>query len=125
MNNVQGARVLVVEDDYVIATDTMEMLRSAGAVPVGPFSWEDEALAFASDAANLLDLAILDVDLHGKPSYRVADALAARGVPVIFTTGFGTDALAPAYRGCPRLEKPVSDQALIAALRLQRGLDAG
>jgi FixJ family two-component response regulator len=123
MSEVRGRRVLVVEDDYVLATDLVEILRSAGALPVGPLGWEDEAVAFVSNAANLLDAAILDVDLHGKPSYQVADALSARGVPIVFTTGFG--ALDAAYRHHPRLEKPVSEQALLAALRRQDGGKTG
>jgi DNA-binding response OmpR family regulator len=124
MNGCQGWRVLVVEDDYVIATDMVALLRTAGALPIGPVGWEDEALAFVSNPANGLDLAILDVDLHGTPSYRVADALAARGVPTIFTTGFGSDALPAAYRGYPRLQKPVGEHALMAAIRLQDGRHA-
>ena len=117
MRTLQGCRVLVVEDDYVIATDLAEMLRSAGAHPVGPLGWADAALALASAPASALDLAIMDVDLHGGPSYVIADALTARHVPVIFTTGFGSEALAAAYRGYMRLEKPVSETALMQALR--------
>ncbi len=111
-----GCRVLVVEDDYVIAIDTVGMLEDAGAVPVGPVGWVAEALATASDPAVELDLAILDLDLHGTPSYPVADALAARGVPFVFTTGFSPDLIEPAYRGLVRLEKPVSAHALLRAL---------
>ena len=120
MEGLQGRRVLVVEDDYVIAADVVDMLAGAGAIAIGPVGWEDEALVLASDPATMLDLAILDVDLHGTPSYRVADVLLARGIPIVFTTGFNAEALDLAYRGYPRLEKPVNSRALLAALAAQR-----
>ncbi len=119
MSGLVGCRILVVEDDYMIGTDVVDMLTSAGAVPVGPVGRVAEALALAADGARPLDLAILDVNLHGVPSYPVADALIARGIPVVFTTGFSADAVDPAYRGHPRLEKPVSERALLQILRTQ------
>ena len=117
VKDLAGRRVLVIEDDYVIATDLVDMLSSVGAVPVGPIGRVDEALALASDQSVALDLAILDVDLHGTATYGVVDALTARGVPVVLTTGFSSDALDPAYRALPRLEKPVGQRALLALLR--------
>ena len=117
MTSLAGRRVLVVEDDYMIATDLVDVLAAAGAVPVGPAGWMEQALAVASDRAIRLDFAILDINLHGAPSYPVADALAARGIPVMFTTGFGADAVDPAYREHPRLEKPVSERALLQAIK--------
>lgn len=117
MSSLVGCRILVVEDDYMIGTDVVDMLTSAGAVPVGPVGRVAEALALAADGARPLDLAILDVNLHGVPSYPVADALIARGIPVVFTTGFSADAVEAAYRRHPRLEKPVSERALLQILR--------
>ena len=119
MDDLLGRQILVVEDDYVIASDLADMLRMAGAVPLGPFGREQEARAAARDLSRPIHAAILDVDLHGVPSYRVADALIARGVPLVFTTGFSVHELDPAYRHHPRLEKPVSERALLAALRLR------
>lgn len=118
-DSLRGRRILIVEDDYVIAADIADMLGKAGAEPVGPVGWEDEALALAMDANQALDLAILDIDLHGHASYRIADALIARGIPLVFTTGFSTEALELHYRHYPKLEKPVSERALLAALRAQ------
>ncbi len=119
MNLLAGRRVLVVEDDYVIATDTVGMLEEAGASPIGPIGWLDEALAVASDLDVQFDFAILDVDLHGVPSYQIADALQARGIPFVFATGFSLDAIGTAYSKYARLEKPVSERALLLALRAQ------
>ena len=76
----------------------------------------EDVLALLQADAGPRHLAVLDIDLHGEPSYPVADALAARGVRFVLTTGFSTDALHPAYRGCTRMEKPVSERGLLAAL---------
>ena len=123
MTTLEGCRVLVIEDDYIIAADIVDMLKMAAAVPVGPVGWEDQALALVRDAATRLDFAILDVDLHGIASYRVADALTARDIPFIFTTGFGAEALDTAYRHHPRLEKPVSEAALTQMLKARQAND--
>jgi hypothetical protein len=60
--------------------------------------------------------AVLDVNMHGRKTYPVADALAARGIRFVFTTGYGSDALDPPYRGYPRCDKPLDRMALLAAL---------
>lgn len=115
-----GMTVLVVEDDFFIASDTIDMLVTAGAATVGPFGWVEEALAAASNPDVALDFAILDVDLHGARTYQVADALTKRGVPFVFASGFGSDALGPAYRHHTRLEKPVNERALLALIHAAR-----
>ena len=107
-------RVLVVEDEYFIADDLCTVLRAHGARVVGPVGRGDEAVALL-DAAPV-DLAVLDIDLHGQPGYGVADALRARGVPFVFATGYGVDAIRGEYRDVPRWEKPYRYEALLAAL---------
>ncbi len=113
-----GKRILVVEDDYMIAYDMVDALRAAGAVPVGPVGRMGDTLKLLRTEA-ALDGAVLDVDLHGTPSYPIADALIANGVPFVFATGFSAEALDPAYRHHPRLEKPISERALAAILLAQ------
>ena len=115
---LQGRRVLVVEDDYLIAMDIVDILRSLDAIPVGPVSRLGDALALvqAKELELELEAAVLDLDLGGQASYAVADALAARAVPFVFVTGFLGEAIAPAYRVYLRVEKPVQPQALAAAL---------
>ena len=109
---LQGKRVLVVEDDYMIAFDMVDGLTAAGAVPVGPCGWIADALALLDRQAGQIDLAVVDVDLHGQPSYPVADVLIRMGVPFAFVTGFNGETLDLAYRDFPRFEKPVSVRTL-------------
>ncbi len=111
-----GRRILLVEDNYMIAMDMVATLREAGAALLGPASRLDQALALLHTSRDPPDFAVLDLDLHGVPSYPVADALIERGVPFLFTTGFNSDGIAARYRSYPRLEKPVRDRTLLAAL---------
>ena len=116
MKVLQGRRILVVEDEYLIAQDISDLLEGAGAVVAGPIGWLDEALSFIEAKGSTITHALLDVCLHDKMSYPIADALAARGVKFVFVTGYGAPALDPAYRDFPRCEKPVNLEAILAAL---------
>jgi CheY-like chemotaxis protein len=111
-----GRRILIVEDDYLIALGLSDILTQAGAEVVGPIGFVPEAVAFVEAQADSFDAAVLDVNMHGRKTYPVADALAVRGIRFVFTTGYGADALDPAYRGYPRCDKPVDRSALLAAL---------
>ena len=113
---LRNRRVLVVEDDFMIGDVLAEVLESQGAMVVGPIGRTGEALVAVQEQAPRLDVAVLDIDLHGERSYPVADALLSRGIPFVFTTGFNAEALAPAYRKHARLEKPLSGTALVAGL---------
>ena len=113
---MEGWRVLVVEDDFLVAQVLMDVLEEAGAVVLGPFGWLDEALDYVTRNGPLIDCAILDLNLHGAKSYPIADALAACNVPFTFATGYGADAVERAYAGYPRCQKPFSTTALLAAL---------
>ena len=106
----------MVEDDFLIGETLVEALQDQGATVVGPIGWVAEALTAIRDPASRFDVAVLDVDLHGRRSYPIADALAARGIPFVFTTGYDAGAVEPAYREHARLEKPLSATALIARL---------
>ena len=123
---LQDRRVLVVEDDYLIGDALSEMLQSVGAEVVGPIGWAAEALAAVQEEGFAVDIALLDVDLHGERSYRIADALMARGVPFVFTTGYHGDVVEPSYRGYPRCEKPLSSRILVETLAamLEKGVAA-
>ena len=111
-----GRRILVVEDEYLVALVLVELLEEAGAEVVGPVGWLEEAIALIEDGGEQLDAAILDVNLHGRKSYPIADALIARSVGFVFATGYGAGALDGKYQSYPRCEKPFSQEALIAAL---------
>ncbi|HTI02481.1 MAG TPA: response regulator [Acidisoma sp.] len=111
-----GRRILVIEDDYLVALMVVDLLEDAGAEVVGPIGWLEEALSFIEDDLNRFDGAVLDVNLHGKKSYPLADALAKRAIHFTFATGYGSGVLDEPYRRYPRCEKPFSQRLLVAAL---------
>jgi ActR/RegA family two-component response regulator len=113
---LQGRRILVIEDDYLVAQVICSFLEEAGAEIVGPIGWVDEAIAFIKSHCAAFDGAVLDVNLHGQKSYPIADSLLAHHVGFVFTTGYGADAVEAAYRHYPRCEKPLNQQAIVAAL---------
>ena len=97
-------RVLLVEDEAMVAMLLEDMLRELGHDVIGPIARLEKAVTAAQQAA--LDVALLDVNLAGREIYPVADALAARGIPFVFVTGYGEGALRPPYGGRPTLPKP-------------------
>jgi CheY-like chemotaxis protein len=109
-----AARVLVVEDEYMLADALADGLTALGVQVVGPVGGLEEALALA--AKSELDGAILDINLGGETVFPLADALAARGVPYVFATGYGRDSIPEPYRGAPILSKPVDVAALKSLL---------
>jgi CheY-like chemotaxis protein len=108
-------RVLIVEDEHLVACVLEELLRSAGCVVLGPIGGFDEAVAAARFEA--IDIAVLDVDLAGRRVFPVADILVERHIPFIFTTGFGRDGLPEAYADRPALAKPFRTRAVLELLR--------
>jgi DNA-binding response OmpR family regulator len=113
---LRGRRILIVEDDYLIAMAIADLLEDAGAEVIGPIAQLDQALAFVEDNAKAFDAAVLDVDLRGRKSYPIADVLAAREVRFVFSTGYGAEAIDHPYRGYPRCDKPIDATVLVAAL---------
>ncbi|WP_119462450.1 response regulator [Rhodospirillaceae bacterium SYSU D60014] len=99
-----GRRVLIVEDQAILAFEVQALLQQLGCEVIGPVGTLEQAL----DAARTeqLDGAILDVNLDGEPAYLVADILLARQVPVLFATGYGIESLPDRFLDCPILEKP-------------------
>jgi CheY-like chemotaxis protein len=112
----QGRRILVVDDDYLVAMVVVDFLEDAGAEVLGPIGQEDEAITFIKANGTVIDGAVLDVNLHGAKSYPVADALADHAIGFIFATGYGADALDGAYRHHPRCEKPFNGPLLMSTL---------
>jgi DNA-binding NtrC family response regulator len=103
-DRLTGKRILVVEDEYFIASDLKRALAGAGAEVVGPVG----ALAPAEDLVERdgIVAAVLDVNLEGEHSYSLVDTLLADDVPVLLVTGYDDWALPEKYRGLPRLTKP-------------------
>jgi CheY-like chemotaxis protein len=113
-SGISAKRVLVVEDEYLVAMDMSAYLEAAGAHVVGPASNVNAALEVLKRAE--LDGAILDVNLRGEMAYPVADALAARGIPFVFTTGYGARGVPARFAGVKRCEKPTTPEAISRAL---------
>jgi CheY-like chemotaxis protein len=103
--NGSGARrVLVVEDDVMIRMLIEDMLTDLGFAVAAEASKVHEALAAVQSAD--IDVAILDVNLSGETTGPVAEALAARGTPFVFATGYGEHGLPEQFRDRPLLKKP-------------------
>jgi CheY-like chemotaxis protein len=120
--DLKGLRVLVVEDMLLVADVISDGLLSQGCEVVGPVARLDRALALAREAP--LDGAVLDVNLAGERSVPIAEALAERGIPFVFVTGYDAESvLPPEFRAVPRLSKPFHIAALlqIAAANFQPG----
>ena len=109
-----GKRILLVEDEYMLAADLMRFLSALGVSVVGPAGTLPSALALVQPGR--LDAAILDINLHKERSYPVADALLALDVPIVFTTGYDELLMARAYVGLPRCQKPIDKEALAKML---------
>ena len=112
--SLEGLRVLVVEDDFLISLLLDEMLTTAGCVVVGPLPRLADALEAAANES--CDAAVLDVNLGGERVYPVAAILAERRVPFIFVTGYSGDVLPCEYAGQPCIAKPFRAAQLLAAL---------
>jgi len=112
---LRGCRVLVVEDEYLLADDLSLALSSAGAEVLGPVPSVEEAIATIVSEQKI-DLAVLDVNLRGDMVFPVADALMERGIPFAFATGYDRDALPDRFTTVPRFEKPFKAHGVAAIL---------
>jgi DNA-binding response OmpR family regulator len=110
--SLEGIRVLLVEDEYLVASLIEEMLEIAGCIVTGPIP----RLAQAVDAADResCDAAVLDVNLAGERIYPVADILSRRNIPFVFVTGYGV--LPGEYANRPHLCKPFKMADLLDTL---------
>lgn len=114
-------KILVVEDDALIAMELGERLDEMGYAVIGPAMTLADAEAAAA-AEERPDAALLDANLAGQSSVSVGVALVARGVPVAFCTGYDEIKNLPSeLQSAPLLTKPVSDERLMAALRNMLG----
>jgi CheY-like chemotaxis protein len=109
-----GKRALVVEDEAMVSMLLEDMLADIGCVVAGSASRLAQALVLAGSLD--IDFAILDLNLNGELSHAVADALQGRGVPFIFSTGYGPKALPPRFRDAPTIGKPFHLQELEGAI---------
>jgi two-component SAPR family response regulator len=113
--SVEGCRVLVVEDEMLIAVLIEDTLMGLGCEIVGPAAKLETALQLVDEGQ--FDIAILDVTIRGGKVYPVAEQLLARGIPFVFASGYGDWALPESLRDQPRLMKPFTMRALENQIR--------
>lgn len=114
--SLQGCRILIVEDEYLIAEVLSYDLEDAGAVVVGPVGSVAAALDLIH-SESCIDAAVLDMNLQGERAYPVADLLMARSVPFLFTTGYDSKQVPPPYESVPRCEKPMTGDKVIETIK--------
>ncbi len=110
----QARRVLIIEDEMLIALMLQDMLEDAGLIVEAIANSLPNGLELAASAD--VQLAILDVNLNGEEAYPIAELLRGRGVPFIFSTGYGAGNLRADYAAVPQLVKPYQQDTLRAAI---------
>src|SRR2546429_9368587 len=112
---LQGARILIVEDESILAMDLENRLTREGCEVIGLVSREARALKLLEQERP--DAVVLDLNLNGKLPTDLADALVARQIPFVIVTGYGKRRFdIPALQEAPRLHKPINTQELVRAL---------
>lgn len=114
-DTLSGLKVLIVEDESLVSMLIEDALGDLGCRVAGVASRIEEALDMAATLP--LDVAILDVNLHGKQTAPVAEILEKRGVPFLFATGYGVSGLPGGFRNAPFLQKPFHEADLERVLR--------
>jgi len=109
-SRTSGLRVLLVEDENLIALLLEDMLAELGHTVIGPIARLNKALEIAQ--RDEFDVAILDVNINGGDTYPIAEALAARDIPFVFSTGYGRNSLRAPYHDRPILQKPFQQDDL-------------
>lgn len=113
-----GLRILVVEDEFLVALALQDMLTDFGCTVVGPHSTIEEASAAAETEP--LDGALLDIDIRGQPIDPVVERLTRRGIPLVLCSGHaerpGEDGPGARHAGLPRIVKPYGPEAVRQAM---------
>ena len=116
---IEGARLLLVEDEFLLALCLSDLLEDLGAQVLGPVACVADALEVI-DRAPEIDAAILDVNLGGEVVFPVADRLRMRNVPFAFASGFDPELLPARFRDVALCRKPIDEAAMRAALATLR-----
>src|SRR6266849_7316978 len=110
-----GRRVLVVEDEFLVALATIDLLESIGCEIVGPAARLAAAIQLAQSES--LDAAVLDIDIAGEAIWPAAEELQRRGVPFLFLTAYSLNVVPALFAAIPCLEKPLEKNQLLLHLR--------
>lgn len=110
-----GKRILVVEDEFLVALGLEDNLRSMGCAVIGPAQSLASAMQMA--AREQVDAALLDVNLAGEAVYPAASILAERGIPFLFCSGYtGAGRIPVEFADVPRVTKPYTSAGIAEAL---------
>ncbi|MBV9931795.1 MAG: response regulator [Alphaproteobacteria bacterium] len=118
MNDVQttrpltGKRILVVEDEYYLADDLVQTLRSEGADVAGPAGTLAQAERLLAEGT--IDCAILDINLRGEMAFPIADRLSDAGIPFLIASGYSSSHLPERFSQVPHFQKPYDPNQLLA-----------
>lgn len=107
MSDLFGLKILIVEDEYILATDLARNLEQAGDDVLEPVTSVAGAMRTLADA-DKVEAAILDIDLRGEPVFPLADELVRRRVPFLFYTGYDDILIPKRFRQTPRVAKPAN-----------------
>lgn len=116
---LRGLKILVVEDEYMLADELHRALLSAGADVLGPVRDEESALHLLE--SETCDCAILDINLNGKQCFRLADEAVTRRIPAAFTTGYSVDVVPTEFQAFELFEKPFEMSDVIAFIATATG----
>lgn len=112
--HLAGKRILVVEDEYFIASDLKRALLQEEAIVLGPVAELGRGLSLAAEEA--IDAAVLDVNLEETMSYPIADRLRSKNIPYMFLTGYDSWSMPSDYRDVARLAKPFPMQSVVTMM---------
>lgn len=111
---LQGLRVLIVEDEHIVALALADDLEDQGAIIVGPASSVEGALGLIGQ--HPIEAAVLDIQLQSQMVFPVAEALTGLDVPFLFTSGFDASAVPAAFAHVPQCDKPTSSRTVVDML---------
>ena len=115
-SSLAGRRVLLVEDETLVLMNLEDIVEALGCTIVGPAMRISRAMELL-DGLPELDAAVLDVNLGGETIFPVAERLAERGIPMVFTTGYGREGLPADWHDAVVLQKPYAQEDLARCLR--------
>jgi CheY-like chemotaxis protein len=120
-SRLEGKRILVVEDEFLLADEIVDWLVLRGAKPVGPAATLPQGLDLLEQSP-AVDCAVLDINLAGTMVFPLALELRRRGIPLLFASAYAQDVTFPdELKHTPRLKKPFSEAQLIRAVELALG----
>lgn len=111
-----GKTILLVEDEYLVATMVMDALEDLGATIIGPVPSMQLAMDLLDNHQTRIDAATVDINLQGVNAYALADRLAAEGVPFVILTGYECLSLPERFHAAPCLSKPFAPEDVVDRL---------